>query len=106
MSTETTQASPTPAIQAAPPLMPEPTARCARCGSTDLGSGAVLADRPKFRALRFITRGLPLWRARRLFRLGRFTLEIECQVCRSCGYLMLSVDADRLRQIEKKYPAS
>ncbi len=79
--------------------------RCSRCGSTDLGRGYILGDRPKFRPAHFATKGLPPARVRRLLRVERFTLEIACAVCRSCGHLILEIDPEKLKAIEKQYPA-
>jgi hypothetical protein len=107
MSTET-PTSPAP-LQSRPASAPAPspaaTAQCPRCGSANLGRGYILTDRPNFRPAHFVTKGLSLPRLRRLFRFGRNTLEIECAVCRSCGYLMLEVDPKKLEQVEHRYPA-
>lgn len=106
MSTQTAVPEAQPAhAPAAPKPSSAPAHRCPRCGSTDLGSGTLLTDRPKFRPPLFAPKGLSLARARRLFRLPKSTLEVACAVCRSCGHLMLQVDPEQLKELEARYPA-
>lgn len=88
------------------PPFPVDAPVCPRCGSENLGKGYILFDKPNFRPAPFAPKQFTPGRARRALRVWHHTLDIEAEVCRDCGYLMLSVDPDTLQEVEKKFPAA
>jgi hypothetical protein len=98
---------PPPAVPAA--AMPSPqdaqpfgAGVCARCGSHDFGSGQVIAYSSKFRPAYFKPARRSFFSLHNLLRPFRAVVELEAQVCRSCGLVMLQVDVDQLTKVEKR----
>ncbi len=73
---------------------------CPRCGSTDFGSGSVITYGTRFRPAYFKPAGLSMGRLHRALRPFRRLVEVEAQVCRVCGLLIMQVDTAQLDKIE------
>lgn len=75
---------------------------CARCGSTNLGSGALLTYGDRFRPAYYRPSRLSIRRLHNLLRPFRAVVEVQAKVCRECGLLALQVNPQKLKQIEKQ----
>lgn len=90
-----------PAPAAAPTPKTTPPGTCPRCGSTDLGKGSIISYGTKFRPVYLRPSKLSFFRLHNMLRAFRGVTEVEAQVCRRCGYLMLQVDTEKLAEIER-----
>ncbi len=95
----------------APQSIPAPAAserthfgagHCPRCGGTDFGKGTLINYGDRFRPAYYKPSRLSFRRLHNLFRPFRRVSEVEAQVCRNCGMVMLQVDIDRLRDVEER----
>ncbi len=76
--------------------------KCARCGSTDLGSGSLLTYGDRFRPAYYRPSRLSIRRLHSLLRPFRAVTEVQAQVCRECGLLTLQVNPEKLKQVEQQ----
>ncbi len=75
---------------------------CPRCGYADFGAGTVITYNGGFHPAYFKPARLTFRRLSWLWRPFRAIVELEAQVCRQCGLVMLQVNTDKLRQVEKR----
>lgn len=78
---------------------------CVRCGSTNIGHGTIIEFTghrfedirfaPKRISLRFLNSILSLRPRSRL-------MKMDAEVCRDCGAILLTVDTEELRRIERR----
>jgi len=78
------------------------TDHCPRCGYADFGAGTVIAYNGGFHPAYFKPARLTFRHLSWMWRPFRAIVELEAQVCRQCGLVMLQVNTDRLRQVEKR----
>lgn len=75
---------------------------CPRCGYADFGAGTVITYNGGFHPAYFKPARLTFRRLSWLWRPFRAIVELEAQVCRQCGLVMLQVNTDKLRHVEKQ----
>ncbi|PJF30490.1 MAG: hypothetical protein CUN51_07505 [Candidatus Thermofonsia Clade 1 bacterium] len=95
--------SPAPSLPVTHFYQPERFA-CLRCGSTNLARGYIVEfGGQRFEQARFAPRRVPLKWLNSLFNLRpwRKLLRLEAIACRDCGAVLLTVDPEALRRVER-----
>ena len=90
--------------QATRPAVPQPAGVgvCPRCGGADFGKGGLVTYGTRFRPAYYRPSRFSLRRLHNALFPFRNLVEVEAQVCRACGLVLLQVDTERLEQIERR----
>lgn len=96
-----------------PPSLPESTQQtnisplrhwvCPRCGSEDLASGYLVDYGEKFQHVYLAPRRLRLKRLRSLLRPFRYLVQVDADVCRNCGMVILEINTEDFADAEVRF---